>query len=261
MLRSLALLFLILLFASPITALQAQTDLQLTAAQARAIGERIWHNEGAGRVENLTVWNRGEAFPSFGIGHFIWYPAGVDGPFTESFPQLLQHLKRTTTLPPWLAQTSAAPWRSRDAFYAAIDSAEMRELRQLLERTIAQQVAFIVERMEAALPEMLAALPSAKRREHVQQQFYRIARQDNGLYVLIDYVNFKGEGTSTRERYEGQGWGLLQVLEQIRNDKPALQEFVRAADFVLTRRVHNAPRDESHWLPGWRKRLQSYLSP
>lgn len=236
----------------------AQISLQLTPAQARAIGDKIWHNEGAGKVENLTVWNRGEAFPSFGIGHFIWYPVGVDGPFTESFPQLLQYLKRTTTLPAWLEQAGDAPWRSRDEFYAAIDSAEMGELRRLLERTIAQQVAFMVARMEATLPKMLATLPDEAEGEHVRRQFYRIARQDNGVYALIDYINFKGEGTAAKERYEGQGWGLLQVLEQMHNDKPALQEFVRAADFVLSRRVRNAPRDELRWLPGWRKRLQTY---
>lgn len=233
--------------------------LQLEPAQARAIGERIWHNEGAGKAENLTVWNQGEDFPSFGIGHFIWYPAGVDGPFTESFPRLLQHLRRSTALPPWLENSRDAPWRNRSEFLAAIDSAEMKQLRRLLQRTVPQQVAFIVQRLEAALPQMLATLPDPRQRQHAQGQFYRVAQQPNGLYALIDYVNFKGEGTAPKERYQGQGWGLLQVLEHMRDEAAALPEFVRAADVVLTRRVRNATRDESRWLPGWRKRLQTYL--
>ena len=237
----------------------AQANIEITAAQAETIGEKIWLNEGAGKRENLTVWNKGEDFPSFGIGHFIWYPAGVEGPFTESFPQLLQHLKQTSSLPTWLKKSTDAPWRSRSEFYAQINSPELNSLRQLLQNTVPQQVGFIVQRMETALPKMLATLPTQAQRNHVQKQFYRIAQQPNGIYALIDYVNFKGEGISHKERYKGQGWGLLQVLENMREQQDAMQEFVRAADFILTRRVQNAPRDESRWLPGWRKRLQSYL--
>ncbi len=93
----------------------------------------------------------------------------------------------------------------------------------------------------------------------MQQQFYRIANSPNGLYALIDYVNFKGEGTSPKERYNNLGWGLLQVLETMPGTGDAMSEFVQAADFVLTRRVQNASRDESRWLPGWRNRLKTYL--
>jgi hypothetical protein len=237
-----------------------QAAVALTPEQARVIGEKIWHNEGLGRVENLTVWNRGEDFPSFGIGHFIWYPPGVSGPFQESFPQLLAHLKQTVTLPAWLEISDGAPWRNRDEFYAQIDSREMNELRRLLHDTIPQQVEFIVSRMEAALPKLLEAVPDPARRAHVERQYRRVAAAPNGPYALIDYVNFKGEGTSPDERYQGEGWGLLQVLEHMRDGHDAMPEFVRAADFVLTRRVRNADRDESRWLPGWRNRLQTYLN-
>ncbi len=250
---------LLLLICSPLSLL-AQPSITLTEKQAQAIGQKIWHNEGSGKVENLTVWNKGEDFPSFGIGHFIWYPAGINGPFTESFPQLLAHLKQSTVLPDWLNETHDAPWHSRDSFYANINSREMKSLRRLLQETIPQQVDFIVLRMEAALPKMLAALPTQAQRDHVQTQFYRVAQQPPGVYALIDYVNFKGEGTSVKEKYKGEGWGLLQVLENMRNNKPVMQEFVYAADFVLSRRVQNAPRDETRWLPGWHKRLQTYLN-
>ena len=238
----------------------AQNGISLTPAQAEDIGRRIWHNEGLGRVENLTVWNRGEDFPSFGIGHFIWYPAGVTGPFEESFPQLLQHLRGHTPLPAWLAEARGAPWRSREEFLAALDGDELAGLRRLLQETVPHQLAFIVARMEAALPKMLEALDTPAARARVERQFYRVARQPNGVYALIDYVNFKGEGASPRERYRGEGWGLLQVLAHMREDaEDVMAEFVRAADHVLTRRVQNADRDESRWLPGWRNRLRTYL--
>ncbi len=247
---------LIFLFVWQIT---VQASIQLTPAQAKTIGQKIWLNEGAGKQENLTVWNKGEDFPSFGIGHFIWYPVGSEGPFTESFPQLLQHLKQTTPLPSWLEKTIDAPWRSREEFYAHINNPELNSLRQLLQNTVPQQVDFIVQRMEKALPNMLASLPTQTQRNHVNKQFYRIAQHPNGVYALIDYVNFKGEGISAKERYKDQGWGLLQVLENMRDQHEVMQEFIRSADFMLTRRVQNASRDESRWLPGWRKRLQTYL--
>lgn len=224
-----------------------------------AIGQKIWRNEGLGKVENLTVWNPGEEFPSLGIGHFIWYPAGVSGPFEESFPQLLQALQQERAIPQWLRDTQHAPWNSRDAFYAEINTPRMNELRQLLQQTIPQQTAFIIRRLEAALPKMAATLASEQQRRHVEQQFHRVASSPNGLYALIDYVNFKGEGTSPKERYNGQGWGLLQVLEKMPGKGDAMAEFAQAADVVLTHRVQNAPRDETRWLPGWRNRLKSYL--
>jgi len=73
-------------------------------------------------------------------------------------------------------------------------------------------------------------------------------------------VNFKGEGVSPAERYNGQGWGLLQVLETMPTSGKALPEFSKAADIVLTRRVKNSPpaRNEAKWLPGWRNRLSTY---
>ncbi len=247
-------LFLLLSFS-----LQAsQQSIQLSPQQARIIGQKIWQNEGAGKTRNLTVWNNAEAFPSFGIGHFIWYPAGVEERFTESFPDLMAHLKKNTVVPAWLDNRDA-PWKDRASFYQQIDSPRMKALRQLLQSTVPQQVAFIVQRMESALPRILHTLDTAAQREKIEQQFYRVANAPNGVYTLIDYINFKGEGISPRERYKGQGWGLLQVLEKM-PDNPGnvMAAFIQAADVVLTRRVANAPRDESRWLPGWRKRLSTY---
>lgn len=238
----------------------AAYQIRLSDDQAREIGRRIWQNEGAGKIENLVVWNSGEDFPSLGIGHFIWYPAGIEGPFIESFPALLTHLKKERDVPDWLNGVNDAPWSSREAFYNDVNSWRMHELRELMRHTMPQQVTFIVARLQAALPKMLTALESAEQRQHVEQQFYRVAESANGIYALIDYVNFKGEGVSSRERYRGEGWGLLQVLQAMRPDaSDTMAEFAHAADQVLTVRVANAPRDESRWLAGWRKRLRTYL--
>jgi len=85
------------------------------------------------------------------------------------------------------------------------------------------------------------------------------------MYPLLDYVNFKGEGISPTEQYQGQGWGLLQVLQEMRDvpaGEAALNEFARAAEQVLRRRVYNSPRErnEDRFLPGWMNRIKSYRS-
>jgi hypothetical protein len=77
-------------------------------------------------------------------------------------------------------------------------------------------------------------------------------------------VNFKGEGVLATERYAGQGWGLLQVLEgmtQESSGREAVKNFAQSARAVLKNRVRNSPpaRNEARWLPGWLKRVDTYV--
>src|SRR5690606_40272199 len=68
------------------------------------------------RFQCLVHWNEGEAFPSLGIGHFIWYPEGVEGRFVESFPQLIAYMsQRQASVPDWLRGLDPldAPWPDR----------------------------------------------------------------------------------------------------------------------------------------------------
>jgi hypothetical protein len=239
---------------------QEPQGIQINQNDAAKIGHKIWMNEGAGKEKNLTVWDKDENLVSLGIGHFIWYPAGIKAPFPEQFPQLLEFLQQQQVqLPEWLQNSPYCPWNSQEAFYKDINSSKMLSLRKLLKDTIPLQVQFIIKRLEHTLPRMMSVLPTEEQRTYVRQQFDRVAQTPMGIYALIDYMNFKGEGTSKTERYQGQGWGLLQVLENMPgNSDNAVAEFVQAADQVLTRRVRNAPRDESHRLVGWRYRLKTY---
>src|SRR5690606_15281191 len=227
------------------------------------VGERIFANECAGRLDCLTAWNDGEDFPSLGIGHFIWYRQGQEAAFTESFPDLLRFLEaRGTALPAWISAAGyASPWASRADFEA--DTARRAELRALLEATMADQAAFIVQRFESALARILEAAPPSGRAA-LEARFLAVANAHppHGLYALIDYVNFKGEGIAESERYRGEGWGLRQVLEGMGDGDP-LGEFAAAAREVLARRVDNAPaeRGEQRWLAGWHKRVDTYLPP
>ncbi len=140
------------------------------------------------------------------------------------------------------------------------ESARMVELRKFLAGTIREQTEFIVERLEASLDKMIAAAPRADR-ENVRRQFERMGKSGAGVFALIDYVNFKGEGVLETERYQGEGWGLLQVLAGMKDSGAgAPREFAASAQEVLTRRVRNSPpaRNEMRWLPGWKNRVAAY---
>ena len=238
--------------------------INLSHGDALRIGRKIWQNECNGTISGLTSWNEGENFASLGIGHFIWYPKDQRGPFEESFPKLVTFMTtRGIKLPGLLAAApeGPCPWNSRAEFLHAQNAPEMTQLRRFLADTVDVQAEFLIARLQNALPKMLAEAAPAER-PNVERQFQRMARTPEGCYALVDYVNFKGEGVLHTERYQGQGWGLLQVLESMHgaSDAGAVDEFVHAAAATLTRRVHNAPaeRHESRWLTGWIRRVNSY---
>ena len=240
--------------------------LNISKAELNTIGEKIFKNEAGGIKKDLAYWNKGENFPSLGIGHFIWYKQGEPGIFEESFPQLVEFLKsKNVKLPKIMAENKYSPWKSREELInlqtKKIPDSDIEELTNFLYDNKDLQVMFIFKRLEASLEKMMAV---SSNKENVRKQFYRVASSPNGLYPLIDYVNFKGEGINPNERYNGQGWGLLQVLENMKGTetgKAALTEFTNSAKFVLQRRVNNSDpsKNERKWLQGWLNRCNTYL--
>ncbi len=239
--------------------------INLSPAETARIGKRIWQNECGGTVAGLTSWNAGENFASLGIGHFIWYPAGARGPFEESFPKFLEFASSRGMKVQGLFSTDGprvCPWSSRAVFEREIHAPKMEQLRQFLAATVDLQAEFLVKRLQEALPKMMRE-SGAGDRDKIQQHFDRVASTAAGCYALVDYVNFKGEGVLATERYHGEGWGLLQVLERMPDTAgggDAVREFSESARAVLQQRVRNAPpeRKESRWLPGWLNRVATY---
>lgn len=238
----------------------------LTRGQLDWLGEQIYANECNRQARCLTSWNPGEDFPSLGIGHFIWFRSGQQERFQETFPALLAFYQQMNVmLPDWLVQPAASPWPDRDSFYAEFEGPRLSGLREFLGATTGIQVAFILQRMELALPELVDAAP-ADRQAELAGLLEQLANSQppRGVYALMDYINFKGEGLSPLERYQGQGWGLQQVLEDIllNGDPrlPLLQQFSQSAANVLRRRVALSPpeRQEQRWLAGWLKRVDGY---
>ena len=259
----------IFLFALLFTTLFS-SEIKLTKTQANYIAKKVWQNEGAGLDKYLVHWNDGEDFTSVGIGHFIWFSKGHTERFREVFPMLVAFMeKKNVKMPNWLNSKTALPWKTKTEFYAAkkAKSKKYTELFTFLKSTMSYQAEFMAQRLSQALPQMLESIDDTKREALVKKRFYEVmynkdgSINERGLYVLLDYTNFKGEGTLKSERYKGQGWGLLQVLEHMDPKETNKQKaFADSAKAMLSRRIKNSPqaRGEERWRKGWNVRLQTY---
>jgi len=237
----------------------------LSAGQKAAIGQKIWQNECAGSVAGLTTWNGGEEFPSLGIGHFIWYPEGFKGRFEESWPHFVAFAKQHGANVPAVAAERFSPWRTKAEFQKDFNGPRLTGLRKWLAATVSLQTDYIVARSHEALPKILAAAPGSEK-ARIEANYRKVSTTSQGTYALIDYVNFKGDGTQVSERYNGRGWGLLQVLgemKEVPSGAAAATEFAAAAKRVLSRRIANSPpeRGEKRWEEGWHNRCGTYARP
>jgi len=237
----------------------------LAPHQAIEIGVKVWQNECGGTVEGLTSWNEGEEFASLGIGHFIWYPSHAQGPFVETFPELIRFFKSNKVeIPRWIEEARGCPWKNREEFQIALhaNTKQMIDLRRLLQKNIPLQAQFLQSRLEQALPTLFANI-SEEKKNKIKTLYNRILAHPNGPFVILDYVNFKGYGTSQNEVYEGLGWGLYQVLDNMANpsDDDPIVQFVKSAKEILERRVKHSPplRHEQRFLKGWINRLDGYI--
>ena len=226
------------------------------------MAEKIFQNETGGVRNNLVDWNDGENFPSLGIGHFTWFKAsGGRSGFGDSLPDMVAYYKQKgISLPKLLTDFRYSPWNSKSELMAkkASGDKDIEELIAFFDNTRDVQVMFIYDRLKSSLDKMIEA---SSNKENLRNQFERMVNTPNGLYALIDYVNFKGEGLKGVSAYNNIAWGLRQVLENMKGiavGQSALVEFSNSAKDVLARRVRNAPRNERRWLQGWYNRVDTY---
>jgi len=236
------------------------------------IGQRIYQNECAAKPENLIHWGEGEAFPSLGIGHFIWYPSGVSEKYHEMFPQMVAYVSQYEPAPEWLQQLKPfdAPWASKQLLQSELKTDELIALRNWLLTTKGLQSEFIAQQLTLRFNRY--PFENTEQTVRIQNLYNRLLSFKTGRFALIDYVNFKGVGDKS-EQYQGQGWGLVSVLEDMlewhaseilllqMSEAQLLQMFIDSAKRRLELRVKLAPaeRGEQRWLRGWFKRLDSYL--
>lgn len=257
-------LCLLILFVGSLTSQAfAQFFSPIDQKTALAIGIKVWANESNNSIEGLTAWNKGESFASVGIGHFLWWPNDNMKNEDQTFPLLLRYIEdQGITVPRWLEgeQVPPCPWPNRTFFNYSKNSQKMQELRVFLARTIGIQSQFMVIQLEHGIEKMLASA-SPYDRQYLTDTLNAIAREPNGLYILVDYVNFKGIGISS---YLSNtfGWGLMPVLLNMKNapfNLTPAQAMAWSANQLLTRRAVISRNPQTKvWLNGWRKRLESY---
>lgn len=236
--------------------------LSISQEEIKRVGDFIYKNECSSNAQKLIFWNEWEEFPSLGIGHFIWHTKSGATDKTQQFPELIAFFKKKgLTIPAWLS-ASYAPWKDRKEFLAERDSVRMKELAKLLSDTIPLQAQFIVERFQKTSLDHIAKLLAADEQKRFKRQMDRLYAVAGGYVALIDYTNFKGDGTNPAERYNNQGWGLMQVILNMKETNNPLHDFVVSAQDMLGTRVVNAApeKNEQKWLPGWNNRVKSYLA-
>lgn len=254
----------------------------LAPVELNAIGVKVWQNECGGKTAGLISWNKGENFISLGIGHNIWYPKNQRDIFDESFPKLIQFMRKAgAPIPKWLDKDNIppCPWQTQAEFLQAKqkNSLVFQELQQFLVGTIAWQTKYLAYRMETVLPEILELVPS-KERQGIKKTLEDLMKTPNGYYALIDYINFKGDGIKEYKKNPTGcscdcnqvytcGWGLLQVLRKMQYVAKNLsvnQAYAWTVKATLTCRTLSAPKErrenEKRWLPGWLKRADTYRS-
>ena len=250
----LVLALLLLPFLASAAPAQNSAGLELPAladAEYKWFASQIAENETGGQARYLTYWGAGEDFPSFGIGHFIWFPADVDAPFDETFPALVSFLRKQPDIPDipeWLRDLAPfdAPWSDKATFDEALMSSELSTLRQWLELTATWQARFIVHSFKARWDNL--ELPEQEK-AGLTALLQRLLETPEGTFAVVDYFNFKGLGNNPRERYQGQGWGLAQVLGDIvrqGDEEPEtdlVARFSQAAAGRLRQRVALSPAE------------------
>ncbi len=249
-----------------LTAAQS-ADLQLSNQRIdyQWVAKQIEQNETGGDAKYLTYWSRNEPFPSFGIGHFIWIPKGVMVPFEQTFPQMVAFVSARQPAPEWLQELTPfePPWPNRSAFDQAWSKPRLTQLRQWLAASKSEQAEFIFQRLVSELDRLWSTLTSAQQ-QHLSYNVNQLTQTPQGVFAMIDYANFKGIGHNAKERYLGEGWGLVDVLLAMpeATEATALPDFVTSAKMRLRLRVKLSPLDnnEKRWLPGWEKRLNRYLT-
>ena len=235
----------------------------ITREVAKKIGLQIWQNETSKRAELLVSWNPHESFPSLGIAHCIWYPHGQTNVYTEQFPALCDYLQKNgVQLPAWLkkARHTGAPWASREELLQ--DNLRTDELRQLLKTTVDLQIYFMIDRLNQQFPRIMHAVPHNKRKQ-IRHYIHLMKSSTLGLYALLDYFNFKGDGLNPDEHACGDQWGLLQVLLDMPdglNEDNVTKAFALSAAKILLQLTQNSAPDYRHlrFFKGWMQRVSTY---
>ena len=252
-------LALLVLFAIVAYSFIEPREIIINDTQAEMIALKISDNEDTREQLRLIRWPDEDEFSSLGIAPFFWHPHKAESA-ELNFNDLLEHLALSHNLPEWLNEVTTPPWDSREDFFSARHDAFKYQLRDFLQQTKSDQVQYLIKNLEANLPRMLKEVKNPFARMHAYENFYHVAVLENGVYALLDYSVFMGNGLSSEDRHKNLGWGLVHVLENMRgNAENLVQAFASTAEVLLMRRIESLPNDERRHLIEWRRRINTYV--
>lgn len=248
-----------------------------TAVQQRYITQynTLDNNTIAWQANNDGTHMNAAGYVGIGLGSFIWYGANNQENYIEDWPSVAQALQNQgVSLPVWAL--GVCPWSTEAEFDAANTPgspyyADIQSLNSTLQTNpVALHVQFLYGAWARLLrgvtpnsdtpadytfgydpiksPLAIISLPAGEA-GLVGANFSAVATvQDvdgnpDGLFALMDYDNFKGEGTCVTEMHNTQHWGTLSVLENMGQPETQqgnpLQNFINSALVVLQNRITN----------------------
>ncbi len=279
---------------------QKVANLRLSEKDFNKIINYVSNNEFGNNPDGIVSWNDGEDFASLGKGHFIWYPEGVPQKFEESFRKFAHFLGqrwRFEGLSESEEQVFAwaknfiytsdnkirfCPWSTKSAFEAWKRSrpSDFRMLVQFLHHPKISwiQAQYLDADFKESLVKVVTELRSAddlrameapvsggifKVRQKLEENILALLDSKMGYAALLDYRNFKGDGTDSTMRYKKVGWGLQQVLYYMRPERSVIatqKNFALAALNRLERRAKLSDRniEREVWIHGWANRVLGY---
>ncbi|MDA3885486.1 MAG: hypothetical protein PF638_07840 [Candidatus Delongbacteria bacterium] len=228
----------------------------ISPQQLDIIAEKIYQNECACKREYLVWWSENEEFPSLGIGHFLWLPNNLNVPFDPSFKKFLDVCVYDDIEIPEVLKNynKGCIWNNRNEYLDPKSADQIEQIKIWLENTKDIQAQFLYQRALNMLEDIIDYDPAT--RIDIEKLF----ALDIGKFAVIDYINFKGSGLNFTERYGHHGWGLLQVLQNMKFNPDPVDAFIKSAIEVLKMRIKAAPpeRNEKVFLNSWIKRFESY---
>ncbi|MFZ4116138.1 MAG: hypothetical protein ACOYK6_05380 [Chthoniobacterales bacterium] len=229
--------------------------------------EKVVQDGVAYEEPTLLSWDE-RGFAYVGVCESIWYPEmpAADKKFVGDWEGFCADLKNRGMEVPELTLHSA-PWHSQEELDADLANLkksdqeignldqitrknELNDLLTFLKREDVMKIEYgtLVDRLEKAIDpnseaSMLKNLPPAKA-EIIKKNFDLVAAINDkvgnplGLYALVDYCNFKGEGVAPAEHYNTQAWGLGEVLfqmEDLCSDISTLNDYIVKLKFTEKR--------------------------
>lgn len=200
--------------------------------------------------EGLIDWTPSEDFASLGIMHATW---GSEKTIKHQngFLKFLYYVQsKGGTIPDFLQKNQDNPWNSRSSFFYAKTSNDPRmiQLQKFLQATKDLQVDFTIDQAAQACNKIIA---KGKYNQNDILKLKQLSSDAQGIFAIIDYVNFKGEGNLD----DPSSWGFANVIHEMQlSGGNEIYRFIVAAEKVL---ANNHPKFYIY-KAGWIGRLKFY---